>query len=49
MPAVKLQILAKIVDVIVDLIKKKAFQEFFSGQIDAFKKHFIRRKGQNIK
>ena len=49
MLAVKFQMLAKIVDVVVDLIKKEAFQEFFRGHIYIFKKIFIRRKIQNIK
>lgn len=31
---VKFQVLARIIDVTVDLIKKKVFQEFFCGHID---------------
>ena len=49
MLAVKFQMLAEIVDVVVDLIKKEAFQEFFRGHICIFKKILIKRKIQNIK
>ena len=49
MLAVKFQMLAEIVDVVVDLIKKEAFQELFRGHIYIFKKILIKRKIQNIK
>ena len=49
MLAVKFQMLAQIVDVVVDLIKKEAFQEFFRDHICIFKKILIKRKIQNIK